>query len=509
MNDQQKSIHSIIPSFNGKCRVCAVAISKGEQAWFDPNGARGERLICANCHGKDAVAVVPQAADMIGGDGTPDAPVDIASLKEAMGQLGCRALYKIHQDVIGPFGFNYAKDERTRLKQNLIDYMTDAALVSNKLAELDAAVRGGAAGNNGGKGEGGGEGQQGKAEGEGEPKGEGEGEDEGEGKSEQQNAEDALLRKIVERGGGVNEERVKEMIDEALAEMPEPEGVAPKPQVIKVESPKMPEGIQIDSPHPLFEKVLRLAMAGLNVMIKGPAGCGKTHLAEQVAKSLNRDFAFISGSAGASESQLTGRLLPTGENGRFEYHESPFVKMYENGGLFLFDEMDAFDPNMLLIVNTAMANGGFMVEARREKPYVKRHGEHISLAAVNTFGTGADSTYVGRFQLDAASLDRWYVIEMDYNTEYEASLYGGVAKNPTNKWRADKEPTDADILALGEWVMSVREKAQASKLKRVVSTRMVQKAIAARRALIPTKEIKRDLLAGWTKDELSKVGVAA
>jgi hypothetical protein len=43
-------------------------------------------------------------------------------------------------------------------------------------------------------------------------------------------------------------------------------------------------------------------------------------------------------------------------------------------------------------------------------------------AAANTYGTGADALYVGRNQLDAATLDRFYVVEMDYDRKLEAKL---------------------------------------------------------------------------------------
>ena len=44
-----------------------------------------------------------------------------------------------------------------------------------------------------------------------------------------------------------------------------------------------------------------------------------------------------------------------------------------------------------------------------------------------------------------------------------------------------------------------------ARLRRVVSTRTLQKAVAARQAGVPSEEVKRDLLAGWSRDELAKV----
>ena len=60
-----------------------------------------------------------------------------------------------------------------------------------------------------------------------------------------------------------------------------------------------------------------------------------------LALSLALPFGFVSCTAGMSEGQITGRLLPTGKGGQFEYVQSEFVHCYENGGIFLLDEMDA------------------------------------------------------------------------------------------------------------------------------------------------------------------------
>jgi cobaltochelatase CobS len=83
--------------------------------------------------------------------------------------------------------------------------------------------------------------------------------------------------------------------------------------------------------------------------------------------------------------------------------ESQFVKRYRDGGVFLFDEMDASEPNLLLIVNAALANcqfaaaGGMVAMSRKFVP----------VAGMNTLGLGGDRNLVGREKQDAAALDRW------------------------------------------------------------------------------------------------------
>jgi hypothetical protein len=97
------------------------------------------------------------------------------------------------------------------------------------------------------------------------------------------------------------------------------------------------------------------------------------------------------------------------------------------------------------------------------------------------------------------------VIVMDYDAALEAAI-AGLPYQPGAKWEAAAAPTAQELKDLGQWVLSLRAKVAAAKLRRVVSTRTLQKAIAARQAGIPADEVKRDLLAGWTRDELSKVG---
>jgi MoxR-like ATPase len=320
---------------------------------------------------------------------------------------------------------------------------------------------------------------------------------------EQEKAQRKAEQEAREKAERESREIARRLAEQAAREQAE--------QAAREEAERQAEKDQKDAgghAHPVFQKVLRLCRAGVNVMLVGPAGCGKTYLAEQVATALGKTFGSISGSSGVSESQLTGRLLPTGEGGRFEYTPSVFVKEYESGGAFLFDEIDAFDPNVLLVANQALANGGFHVESRAAAglpTYVRRGEGSVLIGSANTYGTGADMLYVGRNGLDAASADRWYMVAMTYDPVFEASLIG-LPRPHVTPWIPAPAPTDAEVRSLGEWVLSVREKASAAKLRRVVSTRAVQKAIAARRAGVPTEEIKVDLLAGWSRDEKAKVG---
>lgn len=244
--------------------------------------------------------------------------------------------------------------------------------------------------------------------------------------------------------------------------------------------------------HAALDNVLAAVAAGFrNILLVGPAGTGKTTLARQAADALQLSFSSISCSAGMSEGQLLGRLLPTGDAGRFEYARSPLVERYECGGMFLMDEVDAADANTLLVLNSALANGHMDVPNRIAAPTAQRHGQFVLIAAGNTWGTGADRQYVGRNQLDAAFNSRFAaaVIEVNYDVTLEAAL------------------ADEDGAKLLREFHAVRTRVDAAKLRRVWGTRELIGALRWLRAGKSVTQALRTLTVGWTADEISKAGV--
>jgi len=198
---------------------------------------------------------------------------------------------------------------------------------------------------------------------------------------------------------------------------------------IEVISGGVPVGKSKGAAHPLLEECARLASVRLPILLVGPAGSGKSYLGEQLAETLGLDFADLTCTAGMGESNLKGRLLPTGKGLQMEYHRSEFVRLYEEGGVFLLDEVDAADPNTLLLLNTAIANGHMSIDERKAAGLparVKRHPDFIVIAAANTFGHGANRMYCGRNALDEAFLDRFKAgtREMGYDEKLEADICG-------------------------------------------------------------------------------------
>jgi hypothetical protein len=55
---------------------------------------------------------------------------------------------------------------------------------------------------------------------------------------------------------------------------------------------------------------------------------------------------------------------------------------------------------------------------------VSRHPNCIIIAAANTYGHGATHEYVGRNKLDAATVDRFIMLDWTYDEKLETSLAG-------------------------------------------------------------------------------------
>ena len=240
-----------------------------------------------------------------------------------------------------------------------------------------------------------------------------------------------------------------------------------------------------DSFHKKFTRVLNLAQRRKNIMMYGPTGSGKSHLGEMVATALDLPFYSISCTAGMSEGQVTGRLLPVKDNGAFDYVPAEFVKAYEEGGVFLLDEMDAADPNVLLIINSALANKRMPIVNRPENPVAFMHEDFVMMAGCNTVGTGADRMYSGRAQLDASTLDRFNIgkVLVEYDHELETQLI-----------------TDR---TLRETCWTIRKNILDNRLERAMSLRFMLDSMEMMEDWT-INECLEGFFQGWRSDEVAK-----
>jgi MoxR-like ATPase len=233
--------------------------------------------------------------------------------------------------------------------------------------------------------------------------------------------------------------------------------------------------------HNAFKKSLQLAVLERQIFVAGEAGTGKTTLAEQIAKALELRFGHISCTSGMSEAHLLGRMDAMGN-----YLQSQFVDLYENGGIFLFDEVDAADSNTMLIINSALANSHMSVPNRKDNPVAKRHADFICVCAANTWGFGSNE-YAGRNILDAAFLDRFTGsrIVVGYDKELEKEIAG----------------SHTDLL---NTIWNIRGNVTKNRIRRVVSTRAIVSGVRQIEAGISLDGFIDTFLTGWTVEEQKK-----
>lgn len=249
-------------------------------------------------------------------------------------------------------------------------------------------------------------------------------------------------------------------------------------QIIIGERPPVKMG---ESVHSCFKLLMEILIMEKQALLVGPAGTGKTTLASQAAQALTIPFGHISCTAGMSEAHLIGRMIADGS-----YIPSEFITIYEEGGVFLFDEIDAADPNTLLVINSGLANGYLSVPNRKDKPKAIRHKDCYIICAANTFGQGSNQ-YSGRSILDAAFLDRFCMakLEVNYDEKLEKQILGA---NP--------------YLASKLW--KIRVNINNLKLRRVLSTRAFVSSAISHATGKGDKEILDRFFVGWAKEEQAK-----
>lgn len=169
--------------------------------------------------------------------------------------------------------------------------------------------------------------------------------------------------------------------------------------------------------HEIFPKVLKAVSRGQHIWMTGSSGSGKTTIAEQVAESLGVKFSSDSYNSQSSKADIKG-YKSISDN---LYQSTGFRDRFEHGGVYLLDEIDASNPNILTTLNSALANSsmGF------PDGMVKRHPSFVAIAAANTWGNGATAEHVGRVAIDGATIDRFAMVHIKIDERMETELVRG------------------------------------------------------------------------------------
>ena len=171
-----------------------------------------------------------------------------------------------------------------------------------------------------------------------------------------------------------------------------------------------------------WKYLIRNILRGKNIMMTGPAGCGKTMAAKAAANSIEGYSMeiFNLGSTQDPRATLIGNTQFDTKKGTV-FSPSPFVKAIQTPNtVIVLDEISRAHPEAHNILMTVLDAGQryLRLDEASDSPVVKV-AEGVSFIASANIG----NEYTSTRQLDRAIVDRFTIIEMDTLTsEEETSL---------------------------------------------------------------------------------------
>tara|TARA_B100000131_G_scaffold264754_1_gene262097 strand:+ start:675 stop:1856 length:1182 start_codon:yes stop_codon:yes gene_type:complete len=170
-----------------------------------------------------------------------------------------------------------------------------------------------------------------------------------------------------------------------------------------------------------WKYLVRSAVRGKNIMMTGPAGCGKTMSAKALVKALDRpDFYFNLGATQDPRATLIGNTHFAKDTGTY-FTESAFVKAITTpDAVILLDELSRAHPDAWNILMTVLDEGQrYLRLDEAEGQATIKVAKGVTFIATANVGNEYTSTRV----MDRALVDRFTQIEMDVlNKDQEAGL---------------------------------------------------------------------------------------
>ena len=172
-----------------------------------------------------------------------------------------------------------------------------------------------------------------------------------------------------------------------------------------------------------WKYLVRSGVRGKNIMMTGPAGCGKTMAAKSLVNSLDRpDYYFNLGATQDPRSTLIGNTHFDSKKGTY-FSESHFVKAIQTpNSVILLDELSRAHPDAWNILMTVLDYGQryLRLDESSGSDTIKV-ADGVTFVATANIGNEYTSTRV----MDKALMDRFTIVEMDVLTEQdETTLLG-------------------------------------------------------------------------------------
>ena len=241
----------------------------------------------------------------------------------------------------------------------------------------------------------------------------------------------------------------------------QPQDIDPVMQLIATSARLKPADLEMSDIK--WKYLVRSAVRGKNIMMVGPAGCGKTQAAKALPDATGRPFFYFN--LGATQDPRATLIGNTHfKDGQTTFDESAFVRAIQTeNAVVLLDELSRAHPEAWNILMTVLDEGQryLRLDEDIDAPTI-RVASGVSFIATANIGTEYTSTRV----LDRALMDRFEIIEVDILTlEREEAL---LTQRYGSQVSADLIHAVADIAdaTRKEW------RSETGKLSTMVSTRM-------------------------------------
>ena len=152
--------------------------------------------------------------------------------------------------------------------------------------------------------------------------------------------------------------------------------------------------------------------------MSGPAGCGKSRLATEIANVMKSDFFTMSMTGGMRYAQVFGGTQIT--NGKTEWIPGELLQRIQKPGIVLIDEILSADPEIVLGLNGPLEKSVRAIQTPIGK--IQVHDSCVFIAAANTVGRQVSRQYTGAQRHDDSLLDRFITFRMSYDQDVENLL---------------------------------------------------------------------------------------
>lgn len=212
-----------------------------------------------------------------------------------------------------------------------------------------------------------------------------------------------------------------------------------------------------------WKYLVRSAVRGKNIMMVGPAGCGKTQAAKALPSATNRPFFYFN--LGATQDPRATLIGNTHfKDGQTVFDSSAFVKAIQTeNSVILLDELSRAHPEAWNILMTVLDEGQRYLRLDEDvnAPLIKV-ASGVSFIATANIGTEYTSTRV----IDRALMDRFEIIEVDILSKDQEEIlltkrYGNVVSE-----KLIQAVADIASVTRKEW------RSESGKLTTMISTRM-------------------------------------